>query len=44
MLKKCGLPEPSYDIYVATCGPNGLVNGIREELGQIGYKKGENYH
>jgi len=44
MLKQCGLPAPADDVYVATCGPNGLVNGVRAELGQHGYVKGENFH
>lgn len=43
MLKKCGLPDPSDDVFIGTCGPKGFGETITGPLADLGFVKGENY-
>lgn len=41
MLKQCGLPEPSDDLFVGCCGPKGFGDSILAPFAELGYEKGE---
>jgi NAD(P)H-flavin reductase len=41
MLKKCGLPDPTDDLFIGTCGPKGFAETIMNPLEGLGYVKGE---
>lgn len=43
LLKQCGLPDPSEDFFLGTCGPKGFGDTITEPLEGLGYVKGENF-
>jgi len=43
LLKQCGLPEPTDDLFVGSCGPKGFGDTIFGFLEQAGYVKGEQF-